>query len=332
MSKRHFSILFLITVVVAVAVFLVPSRTGRDSSTEYGRYLPELAKAVNDLSLVRVSAKGGTEVVTLERVESGWVVQESHDYPADWSVLRPLLANLSQAVVVEEKTSNPEYYHRLGVGDPDAEDSQSKLVEFPDNESLPAVIVGNSAQNREGQYLRIQGEASSVLVDRSITLPLNSSGWMARDIIDVADSDVVTVRVSHADGEVVEIERESTDVTDFALRHIPEGREVASTWTVNQLASVLSGLQLESVAPVEQVSWEGGSELLLRTQEGLQIDALLVEDEEHRWLRLEASGVDEADAINERVSGWAYSIPLYKYDSINKRTEDLLAAEEDESE
>ena len=132
MSKRHFSILFLITVVVAVAVFLVPSRTGRDSSTEYGRYLPELAKAVNDLSLVRVSAKGGTEVVTLERVESGWVVQESHDYPADWSVLRPLLANLSQAVVVEEKTSNPEYYHRLGVGDPDAEDSQSKLVEFPD--------------------------------------------------------------------------------------------------------------------------------------------------------------------------------------------------------
>ena len=216
MSKRHFSILLLIAVVVAVAVFLIPSRTGQESEQEHGLFLPELADAVNDISMVRISAKGGAEVVTMERSDSAWIVSESSGYPADWSVLRPLLADLSQAEVVEEKTSNPEYYHRLGVEDPDTEDAVSKLIEFPGNENLPGVIVGNSAQGRDGQYLRLQGEARSVLVDRDITLPLNINGWLARDIIDVPDSDVVSVQITHPDGEVVAIERESTDESDFA--------------------------------------------------------------------------------------------------------------------
>ena len=35
-----------------------------------------------------------------------------------------------------------------------------------------------------------------------------------------------------------------------------------------------------------------------------------------------------ARAINERVGGWAYRIPQYKYDSMNKRMGDLLQEEE----
>ena len=34
---------------------------------------------------------------------------------------------------------------------------------------------------------------------------------------------------------------------------------------------------------------------------------------------------------NERVGGWAYQIPLYKYDTVNKRMEDLLAEPEDDA-
>ena len=330
MSKRHFSILLLIAVVVAVAVFLIPSRTGQESEQEHGLFLPELADAVNDISMVRISAKGGAEVVTMERSDSAWIVSESSGYPADWSVLRPLLADLSQAEVVEEKTSNPEYYHRLGVEDPDTEDAVSKLIEFPGNENLPGVIVGNSAQGRDGQYLRLQGEARSVLVDRDITLPLNINGWLARDIIDVPDSDVVSVQITHPDGEVVAIERESTDDSDFALLNIPEGREAASTWSVNQIASVLSGLELDGVAPVDEVAWEGATELQLVTAEGLQVDVSLQEDQEKRWIRLVASGAEAADSINARVNGWAYSIPLYKFDAMNKRMEDVLASLEED--
>ena len=39
---------------------------------------------------------------------------------------------------------------------------------------------------------------------------------------------------------------------------------------------------------------------------------------------------ERAAAVNERVSGWAYRIPKYKYDAMTKRMEDLLK-ETDES-
>ena len=36
----------------------------------------------------------------------------------------------------------------------------------------------------------------------------------------------------------------------------------------------------------------------------------------------------EAQAINERLGGWRYSIPDYQYGQITRRIEDLLSAEE----
>jgi hypothetical protein len=331
MSKRHFSILLLISLAVALAVFLIPSRTSRDASAEPSVYMPELAAMVNDIERIRITTNGGSEVVTLERGEGGWSVREFTAYGADWSVLKPLLADLSQAEVQEVKTSNPEYYDRLGVEDPLSEGSESTLIEFPDDESIPAVIVGNQAQGREGRYLRRQSESRSVLVDRTITIPLDSKGWLEREIVDIPDAEVVTVRISHGDGETIEISRVDTTVNDFALDAIPEGRKTKSAYAVNQLASSLSSLALDGVAPVDDVSWEGAIGLTVITESGLQVDARLVEDEEHRWLRLEASGDEAADAINQRVTAWAYQIPLYKFDAINKRMEDLLAEVEEDS-
>ena len=331
MSKRHFSYLLLVAIVVTIAVVLVPSKTGDQPAHEIGPFLPELAEQVNEVSLIRVIASGGTEALTFERRDSGWVVQESAGYPADWGVLKPLLSDLSQAIVLEEKTSNPEYYDRLGVQDPDTEDAPGKLIEFPGNESIPAVIVGNSAQGREGQYLRKEDDARSVLIDRTITLPLNSTGWLAREIVDIADTDVVSVTISHADGERVEIQRDSTDVTDFTLLNVPEGREAASSWSVNQLSTALSGLELEDAALVDDIDWTNAGEIQMLTSDGLEVSAQMKEEHENRWIRVVASGSDEALSINERVSGWAYKIPLYKYDAMNKRMDDVLAVlEEDE--
>jgi hypothetical protein len=329
MSKRHFSILLLISVAVAVAVFLVPSRTGHDASIEPTVYLPELADVVNDIAIVRISTKGGSDVVTLQRGEEGWSVEEYSGYPADWSALKPLLADLSQAEVIEVKTSNPEYYARLGVEDPTLEDSESSLVEFPGQGSVPAIIVGNQAQGREGQYLRRQGEEQSVLVDRTLAMPLDSTAWLQREIVDIPDSGVMVVRIAHSDGETIEVGRESTEVDDFTLNEIPEGRETRSAYAINQLASILSSLTLDGVAPVDDVSWDGAITLTVQTDIGLQVEAQLVEEGENRWIRLEASGSDDAEAINQRVTGWAYQIPLYKYDAVNKRMEDLLAEQEE---
>lgn len=359
MSRRHFSWLLVTTLVVAAAVLLVPGKTGKDNGFERAALLPGLQEQVNELNWLRVVGAGDAVIATLRRADDHWQVEELHGYRADWNRLRTLLADLARAEVIETKTANPDFYERLGVKDVSAPEATGVRIEFAEATGLPAVIIGKRAEGRDGRYARVQGEAASALIDRSLDLPGTREDWLDKAIVDIADSEVVEVEIRHADGERVLARKVSADDGNFQLQDIPEGREVRSAWTVDSLASGLSSLNLEAVVPAEAVDWSGAARFGLVTADGLRLDVDLAgleppeggdEAAAEHWIRLQAglyktavesaveapqavageagegaSGANERAAeINRRVSGWAYRIPKYKYDSMGKRLEDLL--------
>jgi hypothetical protein len=357
MSRKHFSWLLIVSVVVAVVALMLPDRTGHQQSVVSNPLLPGLQSQVNQLDWIRVRGAGDKVVVTLIRDEDQWTVEEEHRYRADWGRLQPLLSGLASAEIVEPKTANAAYYDRLGVEDVNSESAAGYQVEFAAETGLPAVIIGNSAQARGGQYVRIQGSEQSVLVDSQFQLPATREGWLDRDIVDIGDAEVVEVEIIHPDGERITARKASADDDNFKLEGIPEGREVKSDWTVNSLAGSFAALTLEGVAPAAEVDWSGATKVRVLTADGLNIEAELVElptgdsdspaQAEH-WLRLESglytTAVDSAvvpavadetaaraQAINERVSGWAYRLPPHKFKAMNKRMEDLLRAAEPSS-
>lgn len=345
MSRKHFSWLAGLTVLAAVVAFLVPSQTSHDEGFEQAPLLPGLEAQVNEIDWLRVSAQGEV-LATARRVEGSWVIDEAGGYIADWPRLHALLSALAAAQVVEPKTANPEYYSRLGVDDPTSPDASGVLVEFAESTGLPAVIAGNAAQGREGQYARLPGNAQSLLIDRELDIPRSTVDWLDRGIIDISDQEVVEVAVTHADGQSVVISKVSADDANFELQGIPEGMEPQSTWAVNSLAGGLSSLDLEAVVPEGELDWGEATRFRLVTADGLNVDAELLtvpsEDggETEHWLRLQAGlyttaigGFDEsaagetasrADTIKQRVSGWAYRIPEHKFEAMNKRMEDLV--------
>ena len=291
------------------------------------------------------------EFRALERGPERWGVMEAAGYAADWEIVRPLLAGLAQAQVVEAKTSSPDYYDRLGVEDVDAPEAQGVMVEFSADSGVPAVILGNAARARDGQYARLAGEARSVLIDRELVLPKRREDWLDRAIVDIADDAVVEVEIHHADGERVRARRASAEEENFTLEGIAEGFEPKSDWTVNSLAGALASLRLEAVVQEGEVDWTDATVYRVVTADGLEIQAEVVaippieEDEQdvgEHWLRLTAgvytTGLDtgvaaEADdvaareraqAINQRVQGWAYRVPEYKASSMTKRMSDLV--------
>ena len=346
MSKKHFSWLLGVTVVVAVLAFLVPRDTVRDESVEQGPLLPDLQGLVNDINWLRISAEGKT-VATLRREGGQWVVAEAHAYRADWPKVQQLLSDLAGARIVEPKTVNPDYYDRLGVEDPSSPDAAGSLVEFHESTGLPAVIVGNSAQGRDGRYVRLAGSEQSLLVDREPELSRAAEDWLDGDIVDIAESEVVEVAVSHEDGETVLARKVSADDENFELQGVPEGSEPKSAWTINSLADGLSSLTLDAVVPAGEIDWSGATGFRLLTADGLNVEASLVvvsgaegEPDSH-WIKLEAglytttldAGVEPETAgetesraaeINDRVAGWAYRIPQYKYSAMTKRMDDLV--------
>ena len=353
MSRKHFSLLLAVTGVVAALVLLIPGKTSRESDVQNVLLIPDLQERVNELEQLRVSGAGGEPIATLLRGDNSWRVEEANGYQADWNQLRTLLADLAQAEIVERKTANPDYYPRLGVEDTSAPDATGIMLEF--DSGLPALIVGNRSEGRDGHYVRMRDAAESVLIDRSLEVPRDSLEWLDRNIIHIADSEVVEVEIRHADGERIVARKTSADDENFALQDIPEGREIQSAWTVNSLANGLASLSLEAVAPADDLDWSESTRFGLVTADGLRVDAELAAiekgdeheqaDTEH-WIRLQAglyqtaveSGVvppdseDETNArareVNRRVEGWAYGIPKFKYDGMTKRLEDLLKASE----
>jgi len=383
MSSKHFSWLLAATLVIGALVILLPGRTSKDSEIEVQTLLPGLAEQVNNVDEVQVITAGNLTVATLQRKHDRWVVAEFQDYVANWPDLRELLAALARARIVEPKTANPEYFSRLGVSDITTAESEATLLRLRGEQLDMAILVGNSAEGREGHYVRLADGDRALLIDQQLGLPPEAKDWLQRDIINVSDAEVVEYSLQHADGSEIRAVKASADDDDFVLENIPQGREVLSAWSVNSMANALSNLQLDSVAEAETLDFSAARQFRLLTADGLEVQAQLIEVEEQDWLRLSASvyarqaaddvaedaaglgvkaeakedraemeavqtlenpdaesGVDEwdaepagdaeadvqqrADEINRRVSGWAYAIPSFKADAMNKQLEDLL--------
>lgn len=350
MSKRHFSWLLLLTVLAFVLVLLIPARTGEDSSFEKTALLPEMAAMVNQLDYIRLVGGGDETVATLERKDGFWRLLEASSYPADWPRLQTLLTALSAAEVIEEKTSNPEFYARLGVEDISVVDAAGVLVEFSSASGLPAIIIGHKATGRDGRYVRLSGTPGSVLIDRDLDVPADRMQWLNRDIIDIADGEVVEVSVVHPDGEQLTAKKWSADDSDFELQNITAEHEVKSAWSVNSMAGGLASLKLEEVMPADEIDWSEAVLFSMLTADGLRANARLVEQEETYWISLEtaayqpveiepASETDalpgdlkaRVDLINGRVKGWAYRIPQNKFEVMTRRMDELVQPSEESS-
>jgi hypothetical protein len=240
------------------------------------------------------------------------------------------------------------------VEDVNLESAGGVMVSFAPDTGIPAVIVGNSARGRSGQYVRLADSEASALIDIALDVPVERSSWLDTTIVDISDAEVVEVEVTHPDGEAVKVVKASADDENFQLQNIPEGREAKSDWSVNALGNVLADLELDEVAARDDLDWDGAGRLYLLTADGLVIEAAILErmgpeegSDSEFWIHLEAqlytTGVgtgtegdtteadtrDRAEAINDRVRGWAYRIPQYKYNAMNRRMEDLLKAQDE---
>jgi hypothetical protein len=350
MSKRHFSALLVITVIAALAVsLLVPQRMARESGNGMGLLLPEVGERINAVTqVVLQGAAMGT--VQLDRIEDRWQVRELNGYPADWARLRQLLADLAQARILETKTDNPEYYARLGVEDPAQAGATGAMLTLRIEDQEWALIIGNEAAGRAGQYVRLAHSAPGLLIDRVLDIPFEPVGWAERSVVDIPSGDVAEVEVIHPDGDWILARKPGASATDFELENLPAGRETASGWSVNSLGGALSALRMDGVEQGTGDAVDQGVRFRLLTFSGIEYTAAAWQDDaQSHWIMLKAAApalpaeaeadadveaatdarLQEVEAFNRRVSGWRFKIPEYKYTAMTKRLEQLLKPIED---
>jgi hypothetical protein len=350
--KRIFIYLAVVTLVaIALVTLVTPKDTPSGQSAVDDLLLPAIAGQINDVDRLEIVTAGDTTIATLVRAQGVWQLEQMDGYRADWSKVQALLAALAQARVVESKTDKPEYYARLGVEDVAAGDAGSVLVKLAIGDQSTGVLIGNRADGRQGQYVRLQDSAGSALVDREFDVPRKALDWADSRIIDINSSEAAEVEIIHPTSERVLAMRISADQTDFDLAGLPADREIKSSWAVNSLGSIFTLLNMESVRPQNTVDWTGAVKLRMLLFSGIEILADLVEDGDQFLLRLHASHpaasvvrgqsaepgagqeveeqaardvAERVDEINQKVDGWAYVISKQKFEGMVKKPEDLL--------
>ena len=127
-SRALLGILIALAVVVALAIAISVSEHPPASGS--AMLVPQLKAKLNDVDRLSVRSAGNHAGATIERSKNGWTVTERHAYPADIGKLRKLLITVADAKLLEEKTSQPDFYSKLGVADIEKPDGNGVRIDL----------------------------------------------------------------------------------------------------------------------------------------------------------------------------------------------------------
>jgi len=365
MSRRALTLLLAIVAALAVIAGVL-SLSERQAEEADALLLPALKPVLNDLTRIAVLGAGGKTLATLERSAAGWSVAERAGYPADLGRLRALLLGLADARIVEEKTSNPDSYAKLGVEDIEAEDAAGVRLDLEAEGQTFSVILGDSAAGGgDMTYARRPGEAQSWLVTGELDPPREAGEWLDRTLTDIASDRVAAVTLTHPDGTVLRLTKASRNATDFDVEGIPAGRQLSYPTVANGIGSVLASLTLDDVQPatgfdpgeaqavtgrfetfdglvLESQAWVMDEETRVAftaTAERAVAERYAAESPEAPAGEAEAANGGaalpdfasieaEAATLRQRFDGWVYTLPGFKAEQFSRRIEGLLAPAE----
>lgn len=317
------------SIVVALALLLVVLQGNEIDRMDTAEQLlfPDFKSVANRIDNFSIQRLGDDEALAIHKIDDRWTVPVRDNYTADVGKLRELIIALADARIVEEKTSNPAYYSKLGVDDPAQGGNGTKLTASGVGFSY-TLILGNRALG-DFRYSRIDGEDMSFLIDQNPAIPVSASDWLLPNIIDIAVKRIQKVSIVHMDGETIVIAKDEEEQSDFDVLNIPKGRELRYATVGNGIAGALGNLTLRDVrrrtesSPIVTTRYE--------TWDGQTIIAEVVSEDEQYWVSFSVSATvgdstsgEESETINERLADWQYQLPEHKAKLLTQQWDSIL--------
>jgi uncharacterized protein DUF4340 len=318
MSRQRFiAIVIAALLAISGALYLSTQRNlPRDSSG--AALLPYLASELNTVTAVELRKGGAAPTLTVHQQGSRWTVAQRGDYPADVSKLRKLLLALSDARIVEEKTSNPASYPVIGVDDPGTPGSTGVEVSLVARDGKHAVIIGKPVG--AGNFARRAGEKTSYSVEPAISFEAEPRYWIESKLLDIAAADIQSIAVKPAAGPAYSVHRAAAG-GNFELDGVPPGRKAADAAALAPSSSTLGPLNTDDVGPAGDIDFAKATVVTVTLFSGnvLTITGTVVSDK--HWIALQAS---KDPALAAKAAGRAFELGGYRYDAIFRPLEQLL--------
>lgn len=230
--------------VLIAGLWLGMHRSSQQGGIGGGSVFTDLGPAVGGITEIRLS-KGDGSRTTLRKDGAAWTVVE-RQYPADPSRVRELVLGLVNMKTVEQKTSDPANYPKLGVEAPESPAATGTLVEVVAGPKTWSLIVGKNAEGR-AQYVRKPKEAASALVEPAVAADPDQKRWLDRQLMDVPGAAIHDVTVKPAKGAAYALTRAARGDADVTLSPVPKGRKPASSMSLNGQAEALTAFNFDDL-------------------------------------------------------------------------------------
>ncbi|NKB82410.1 MAG: DUF4340 domain-containing protein [Nitrospirales bacterium] len=292
MKKTTLLLLATVTATLVLAIVLLSNRQEIELSQPTPQVFPKLLDAINTVATIHIATQAGT--ITVIRDGNHWNVKEKFGYAADRGKVREALLGLADLRLYEPKTKNPELYERLDLLDVEAEGSTSTFVQLKTAEetSLAELIIGKQhvAKGNPRQdeiYIRKPQDPQAWLALGKLQIIQSADKWLDTAITNIDEKRIHRVRILHADGTSLTIEKDTPSATDFKVLHLPEGATIAAPFNVNNIASTLADLSFDDIHPASEniVSTTVQNTAILETFDGLQVTIKTTAQDGQHYLR-----------------------------------------------
>jgi len=314
--------------------FGMPAQDGGQRTVAPGTLVfPGLAARLQEAERLTITTKGRT--LTLVRNDGIWGIAERGGYRAQQDRLRELLTGLTELRVTEPRTSNPEQYDRLGVGDPNKPETTANLIRImgPGDKLIAELIVGHRRVRTAGNvpesiYIRRVGEAQSWLAEGRVPVDADPQLWFEREIANIRRDEVASVVTTRAEG-TLEFGREG----EAMVLRSPSEHPKLDEFRVEDVFRGLDALTLMEVKPAAEQPGEPVGSAIYTLTDGMTVTVTVFRDDTDVWTRFAAAGEGaaqaRADALNARLGGWTYQVGSWKERSFLPRIEELKSDEPD---
>jgi Domain of unknown function (DUF4340) len=353
MSRQRFIALTVAALLAISGALYLSSLRNLPRDSHGALLLPSLAAQLNTVTALSVRRGSATPSVTVHEQSGRWTVAERADYPADVSKLRKLLLALSEAKIVEEKTSNPASFPVIGVEDPAAAGATGAEISIVAHDGKHAVIIGKPVG--EGNFARRSGENTSYSVEPGISFEAEPRYWIDSRLLDIKAADIQSIEVKPATGPSYTVRRAAasnataasaaaksaaaasataasgttasatTASADFALEGVPPGRKAAEPAALAPSPTALGGLTADDVSPAAGIDFSKATVATVTLSGGnvITISGTAVGDK--HWVSLQAS---KDAALSALAAGRAFELAGYRFDAIFRPLEQLLIPKE----
>jgi len=321
MSERLTNILGYLTLFAILGAIWVlfgedPTRDqgGRGEPTFEG-----MKERINDVAVL--SLKKGPATVTLEKQADVWTVAERGGYPADLAKVRDFLRGVALSERREPKTSNPERFDEIGLGD----SGTSVTLRNGGGETMLAFAMGKQStigSDRSLTYIFQESDTRAWLVTSLAEGADDPAWWLNTDLLDLTGSRVRSVSLDDT------VLARSLGENDYSLEGLQDGEEAVPTWQLAEPARVLTGLSFSDVRHLGNPLTAPKRTATLLTHDGLRLTVTLYDMEGATWAQVSAQhdeslmsegeagtlpdapmdGAAEAEAINAKARGWFFKL------------------------